>query len=125
MAFTPDPNAPGVIDLEKGYSLHPIVRDVPQDEEWFRFVFEGTQITAKSKRSWTEKRKVTFVFDAKQLAKGVLSSFLHRTPKYEPTPQEFSGIFLPALRDAVVTYVRSRIRLPDGRRVDVDVKFLE
>jgi hypothetical protein len=75
MAFTPDPNAPRVIDIEKGYALHPIVRDVPDGEEWFRFVFEGTQITAKSKRSWMEERKVTFVFDAKQLAKAFYIAF--------------------------------------------------
>jgi hypothetical protein len=42
MPFIQAPNVLRVVD-PRGNSLKKYVRDVPRDEEWFDFVFEGTQ----------------------------------------------------------------------------------
>jgi hypothetical protein len=125
MAFTSDPKSRGVIDLEKGYALHPLVRDIPEGEKWFSFLFEGTKITAKAKYSWPDRRKIALVFQVDHLENSVRHSIFHATPRYQPTPQEFRSGFLPALRDAVAAFIHRNIRHPDGRGTDVDVQFLD
>src|SRR5215475_2267819 len=123
MAFVKDPhNVFGAVDPDRGYSLVRIFRDVPQDEAWFERVFEGVHFQARAKYSVSrEEQKFTYIFDVSQLENSFRYGTSHRTARYDPSPEEFRAVALPALQDAVAAQVTRR----PGRDSIVEIRFVE